>query len=113
MLPLADICLAAAASCPHFCDAVAMLRVWARQQQQSQGADGLSGTLLTMLLVQLLETGQAVRQQQHMLSIVAGVHAGACLLLHPYPLHAACYLPMHGPARLPACLPCTWGGGLG
>lgn len=63
MLALADICRSAAAACPTFSDAAAMLRVWARQQQLSQGADGLSGTLLTMLLVHLLETGQAVSRR--------------------------------------------------
>ena len=60
MLALADICRSAAAACPAFSDAAAMLRVWARQQQLSQGADGLGGALLTLLLVHLLETGQAV-----------------------------------------------------
>lgn len=60
MLALADICRSAAAACPAFSDAAAMLRVWARQQQLSQGADGLSGPMLTLLLVHLLETGQAV-----------------------------------------------------
>lgn len=60
MLALADICRSAAAACPAFSDAAAMLRVWARQQQLSQGADGLGSALLTLVLVHLLETGQAV-----------------------------------------------------
>ena len=62
MLPLADQCRKAAAGCQYFSDAVAMLRAWARQHQLSQGADGLNGTLLTLLLVHLLETGQAVSE---------------------------------------------------
>ncbi len=60
MLPLAEACRAAAARCPHFSDAAALLRVWARQQQLSAGADALSGCLLTMLLAHLVEAGQAV-----------------------------------------------------
>jgi hypothetical protein len=60
MLPLADAAHAAAASCPRFGDAAALLRVWARQQQLSAGADGFSGCLLTLLLVNALHSGQAV-----------------------------------------------------
>lgn len=60
MLPLAEACRAAAARCPAFSDAAALLRIWARQQQLSAGADALSGCLLTLLLVQLVEGGQAV-----------------------------------------------------
>lgn len=60
MLPLADACRAAATACPQFADAAALVRVWARQQQLCQGADGLSGWLLTLLLVHLLESGHAV-----------------------------------------------------
>ncbi|KAL4426966.1 hypothetical protein ABPG77_009527 [Micractinium sp. CCAP 211/92] len=59
MLPLAEACRAAAARCPHFSDAAALLRVWARQQQLSTGADALSGCLLTLLLAHLVEAGQA------------------------------------------------------
>lgn len=59
MLPLGEACRAAAASCPHFGNAASLLRVWARQQQLSCGADGLSGCMLTMLLVHLVESGQA------------------------------------------------------
>lgn len=60
MLTVAHRCRATAKLCPHFCDAAALLRVWAWQHHLSQAADGLNGTLLTMLLVHLLETGQAV-----------------------------------------------------
>ena len=60
MLPLADACRATAARCPNFSDAAALLRVWARQQQLTTGADGLSGCLLTLLLMHAVESSQAV-----------------------------------------------------
>lgn len=60
MLPLADACRATAARCPGFSDAAALLRVWARQQQLMTGADGLSGCLLTLLLVHQVESSQTV-----------------------------------------------------
>lgn len=60
MVRLSDQCRAAAASCRHFADGAALLRAWARQQQLSQGADGLNSTLLTMMLVHLVEMGQVV-----------------------------------------------------
>ena len=60
MLPLADACRATAARCPGFSDAAALLRVWARQQQLMTGADGLSGCLLTLLLVHQVESSQPV-----------------------------------------------------
>ena len=41
-------------------DAGALLRAWARQQQLSQGADSLNSTVLTMMLVHLVEMGQVV-----------------------------------------------------
>lgn len=68
MLPLAEACRAAASRCEQFSDAAALLRVWAQQQQLAQGADGLSGTLLTMLLVHLVEGGQAVSARRQGLS---------------------------------------------
>lgn len=91
MMPLAEECRVAAASCPHFADAAALLRVWARQQQLSQSADGLGGCVLTLLLVHLVQGGQAV--------------SGPCL-----PAPAAC-LPV---SAVPACLhACLLHGGLG
>lgn len=45
---------------PHFRHAVVLLKTWATQQQVSDGADGVSGFFLTMMLVYLLEKGQAV-----------------------------------------------------
>lgn len=60
MLPLADACRATAARCPNFSDAAALLRVWARQQQLITSADGLSGCLLTLLLVHAVESSPTV-----------------------------------------------------
>jgi hypothetical protein len=60
MLPLADACRATAARCPSFSDAAALLRAWARQQQLTTGADGLSGCLLTLLLVHTVESSPMV-----------------------------------------------------
>lgn len=60
MVRLSDQCRAAAANCRHFAEGAALLRAWARQQQLSRGADGLNSTVLTMMLVHLVEMGQVV-----------------------------------------------------
>lgn len=63
MLPLAEQFRETAAACPHLGDAAALLRLWAAAQRADQGADGLSGTFLTALLVHVVEGSPAVGAQ--------------------------------------------------
>lgn len=64
LLSQQEACQAAAAPTPNFGSAAALLRVWARAQGVDSGADGLGGFLLTMLLVDLVQKGTAVRSQR-------------------------------------------------
>jgi len=41
-------------------DAAVLLHIWAAHQRLADGTDGVDGTLLTMLLTHLLESGRAV-----------------------------------------------------
>lgn len=54
-------CQAAAVRAPHFAAASALLRIWARTQALDCGADGVGGSLLTLVLAHLLLKGAAVR----------------------------------------------------
>lgn len=61
LLRHAETLKAAAANAQALSEAAVLLRAWAHQQQLAAGADAMPGFLLTMLLVHLIESGQAVR----------------------------------------------------
>ena len=50
---------AAATKTPRLGEASVLLKIWAERQCLSEGSDGIGGFLLTMLLVQLLQSGRA------------------------------------------------------
>lgn len=85
MIRLSDQCRAAAAKCRHFPEGAALLRAWARQQQLSQGADGLNSTVLTMMLVHLVEMGQVVSR-----ACLGSFGVRLCLLLTRWLLVCGC-----------------------
>jgi len=58
----ADVLQAAASIAPAFAEAATLLRVWTTRQRVADGADGVQGFFLTMLLAHLLHTGRAVRR---------------------------------------------------
>lgn len=51
---------AAASNARSMRDAAVLLHIWAAHQRLADGTDGVDGTLLTMLLTHLLESGRAV-----------------------------------------------------
>ncbi len=78
MVRLSDQCRAAAANCRYFADGAALLRAWARQQQLSQGADGLNSMVLTMMLVHLVEMGEVVSAAWFGWVLGSGTRPGWC-----------------------------------
>ena len=60
MIEHAAVMRAAGAAAGGYAHAAMLLRVWAARQRLCEGADGLSGFFLTMLLAHLVQSGRAV-----------------------------------------------------
>lgn len=73
---------AAAATLPAFADAAMLLRVWARQQGLTYGADGVGSFVLTALLAHLVQKGQAVRAARGWLCTLARALAPSTCTKH-------------------------------